>query len=331
MRRNVRNILAELLLESFNDPEKRAAIEWLAEFFRIAAWTGGVVVPLNRLPMLPLEAESTGTGMGTGRMRDSECGVRNDRTEPRDESREESTERLAPRTESRESRAVSRETSGERQGRRTDTDRDSEKGGGIPRGAEKLAGMEKLLRLRRADAGEAVALQSATDGGRGLWLVEPVPEVRAEFSAVCERVRIYAGMIGRMGTCDPRANNRDPLAKAMGEAALCFNAGLFFEAHEHLEHHWAATPKGPVKRFLQGIIQISVGFYQACAGKYDGTINQLGKGLEKTSGMTGEFLGLDCEAFLPKVAAVRDAIVRRGRAHMRALTLQEVPHMPIRR
>lgn len=116
----------------------------------------------------------------------------------------------------------------------------------------------------------------------------------------------------------------------MAEAALCFNAGLFFEAHEHLEHCWATQPRGPMKRFLQGIIQISVGFHHAHAGNYEGAINQLAKGLEKTAGVTGEFLGLNCDAFLPKVAGAREAIVKRGRARMRPIPLAEIPRMPVR-
>jgi hypothetical protein len=177
--------------------------------------------------------------------------------------------------------------------------------------------MEKLLRLRRGKGGTS-------------WSVEPLPDVRTDFSAVCDRVHVYAGLVGRMGECEAGPRERDPLLRAMIEAASCFNVGLFFEAHEHLEHHWAAQPKGPTRRFLQGIIQISVGFHHACAGKYDGAVNQLGKGLEKTSGMAGEFLGLDCDAFLPKVAAVREAIIRRGRANMRPLSISEIPRMDIR-
>jgi len=117
----------------------------------------------------------------------------------------------------------------------------------------------------------------------------------------------------------------------MAEAAMCFNAGLFFEAHEHLEHHWAAQPKGPTKRFLQGIIQISVGFHHARAGNHDGAVNQLTKGLEKTAGVVGVVLGLDCDAFLPEVAALREEIIERGREGMPALSLAEIPRMPVRR
>ncbi|MBI4734808.1 MAG: DUF309 domain-containing protein [candidate division NC10 bacterium] len=153
--------------------------------------------------------------------------------------------------------------------------------------------------------------------------------MQTSFTAVRERARIYTGLVTRLGR-RTAAGLKDPLRGAMAEAALCFNAGLFFEAHEHLEHHWMTQPPGPTKRFLQGIIQISVGFHHAHAGNYEGAVNQLAKGLEKTAQVTGEFLGLDCDAFLPKVAAVRGDILRRGRAGMRPVPLAGVPRMPIR-
>jgi hypothetical protein len=160
------------------------------------------------------------------------------------------------------------------------------------------------------------------------WLVEPEPAARASFAAVRERARIYTGVVARLGR-RTAAGLKDPLRRAMAEAALCFNAGLFFEAHEHLEHHWMTQPKGPTKRFLQGIIQISVGFHHAQAGNYDGAVNQLAKGLEKTTGVTGEMFGLDCDAFLPRVATVREAIVKRGRAEMRPMGAAEIPRMSV--
>ncbi len=60
------------------------------------------------------------------------------------------------------------------------------------------------------------------------------------------------------------------------------------------------------------------------------TVEQLAKGLEKTAGFTGEILGLDCEAFLPRVAARREAILARGRDGMRPMLLDEVPKMSVR-
>jgi predicted metal-dependent hydrolase len=194
----------------------------------------------------------------------------------------------------------------------------------------RLTGEKDMLQIRRHDTGEVFIGARVSPSAAGVpLLVQAQPNIRAAFPAVCERVRIYADLVARMGRIDLSAKVRDPLRKAMGEAALCFNAGLFFEAHEHLEHFWAAQPKGATKRFLQGIIQISVGFHHAGAGKYDGAINQLGKGLDKTSGTTGEFLGLDCDSFLPRVAAVREAIVRRGRGNMRPLPTSKIPRMLI--
>ncbi len=192
-----------------------------------------------------------------------------------------------------------------------------------------LVGPGKLLQFRRADTGEVHSggIPRATE--RIPWLVEPQADARAAFPALCERARLYADLLARMGNCGVASNPPDPPRKVMAEAALCFNAGLFFEAHEHLEHCWVSQPKGPTKRFLQGLIQISVGFHHACTGKYDGAINQLEKGLEKTLGTTGEFLGLDCDVFLPRVAAVRNAIIARGRKKMRPLMLSEIPRLPI--
>lgn len=191
-----------------------------------------------------------------------------------------------------------------------------------------LIGAGKMLRLRRGDSGEVLDGEMPGEIEEVPWLVEPEPDVRAAFPAVRERARSYARLVARLERGGASATPEDPLRQALNEAALCFNAGLFFEAHEHLEHYWAAQPKGPTKRFLQGIIQICVGFHHARAGNYEGAVNQLAKGLEKTIGVTGEFFGVNYDAFLPKVAASRDVIVKRGRGRMRPILLSELPRMP---
>jgi len=210
---------------------------------------------------------------------------------------------------------------------------DTRESGGLDKHAiavfARLAGEKELLQIRRQDTGEMFIGGKPDPRGGIPCLVQPQPNVRAAFQEVRERVRIYDDLVTRMGRIDVTSSARDPLRKAMGEAAVCFNAGLFFEAHEHLEHFWAAQPKGATKRFLQGIIQISVGFHHACAGRYDGAINQLGKGLEKTLGMTGSFLGLDCDAFLLKVAAVHETMRRGGPGNMRLLHFSQIPPMLI--
>jgi hypothetical protein len=262
MKRIVRNRLADLLLEAFDKPEKRAAIAWLALFCELAAQRNRPEVPLTDLLGAP--------------------------------------------------RAVF-----------PDMDQT------VNVALAHLIGPEKLLRLRRADTGEVHSMEMPRVVEGVPWMVEPAPDARAAFAAVRERVRLYTGLIARLGRRAP-SGPTEPLRQAMAEAALCFNAGLFFEAHEHLEHQWTAQPRGTTRRFLQGIIQISVGFHHAHEGNYDGAVNQLAKGLEKVAGTTGEMLGLDCTDFLPKVAAAREAILRRGRAGINPVPLSEIPRMSVR-
>lgn len=264
MKRAIRNRLGDLLLEAFDDPEKRQAITWLALFCRLAAER---VCPQVPLPDLLEEGRAAFPGAG-----------------------------------------------------------------GTSEGVlAHVIGPEKLLRLRRGDTGDVLAAGIPARLGDIPWVIEPEPDARAAFPALCERARIYGDLVVGMERSDATSHRLDPLRKAMAEAAVCFNAGLFFEAHEHLEHSWMAQPKGPTKRFLQGIIQISVGFHHARAGNHDGAVNQLTKGLEKTAGVVGVVLGLDCDAFLPEVAALREAIIERGREGMPPLSLAEIPRMPVRR
>jgi hypothetical protein len=118
-----------------------------------------------------------------------------------------------------------------------------------------------------------------------------------------------------------------PLHRAVAEAAACFNVGLFFEAHEHLEHHWVSLPPSPTKRFIQGIIQVSVGFHHVMRGSYDGAVNQLEKGLAKLVASCGDVVGLDANRFRREVAEVRRRIVDCGRERMRRPRLDELPRM----
>ena len=262
MKRALRNRLGDLLLEAFDDPEKRQAIIWLALFCRLAAEREYPEVPLPELLEEGREAFPGAGGTSEGVL-------------------------------------------------------------------AHVIGPEKLLRLRRGDTGDVLAAGIPARRDDIPWVVEPEPDARAAFPALCERARMYGDLVVRMEGSDATSHRLDPLRKAMAEAALCFNAGLFFEAHEHLEHSWMAQPKGPTKRFLQGIIQISVGFHHARAGNHDGAVNQLTKGLEKTAGVVGVVLGLDCDSFLPRVAAFREAILERGRAGMFPVPLAAIPPMAI--
>jgi predicted metal-dependent hydrolase len=71
-----------------------------------------------------------------------------------------------------------------------------------------------------------------------------------------------------------------------------FNAGLFFECHDTLEELWRET-RGPARNFLQGLIQISVGFYHLGNRNLLGGRSQLEKGLQKLEAYGSEYLGVE--------------------------------------
>jgi predicted metal-dependent hydrolase len=140
-------------------------------------------------------------------------------------------------------------------------------------------------------------------------------------------VRVYLAVLQEVGARRATLDAMEPVSRTIIEAAFCFNAGLFFEAHEHLEHRWVALPRGPIKRFVQGIIQISVGLYHARRGSYHGAVNQLAKGLEKLGGLGGLVMGLDCDRFVREVTVFRQQLTARGSDDTGPLPLEEMPNM----
>jgi predicted metal-dependent hydrolase len=71
-----------------------------------------------------------------------------------------------------------------------------------------------------------------------------------------------------------------------------FNSGKFFECHDTLEEVWRGT-RGPARAFLQGLIQISVGFYHLNNRNLRGGQSQLDKGLRKLESYGEEYLGME--------------------------------------
>ena len=65
------------------------------------------------------------------------------------------------------------------------------------------------------------------------------------------------------------------------DAVRLFNQRQFFECHEVLEDLWRPLPKGEEKRFLQGMLQVGVGFHHLEQGNYTGAKNLLNEGVEK--------------------------------------------------
>lgn len=65
------------------------------------------------------------------------------------------------------------------------------------------------------------------------------------------------------------------------EAVDLFNQREFFECHEVLEDLWRPLSSGSEKTFLQGVLQVGVGFHHWQNGNLTGAKNLLEAGCEK--------------------------------------------------
>lgn len=81
-----------------------------------------------------------------------------------------------------------------------------------------------------------------------------------------------------------------------------FNRGCFFECHDTLEDLWHET-RGVDRLFLQGLIQVSVGFYHLLNRNYKGATSQFTRGLNKLQKYRPSHLGIELEDFLKNVIA----------------------------
>ncbi len=79
-----------------------------------------------------------------------------------------------------------------------------------------------------------------------------------------------------------------------------FNHGHYFECHDTLEDLWHDT-RGKDRLFLQGLIQVSAGFYHFFNSNYKGAASQLTRGLGKLDGYRPSHRGTDLERFTREV------------------------------
>ncbi len=190
--------------------------------------------------------------------------------------------------------------------------------------AEELAG---LLQVERTGGAPGAVVAPARVMDDATWLVHPHADLLPHLSDVRACVQAYAEAAQEMTDRRDALCRMSPLRRAVAEGVICFNAGLFFEAHEHLEHCWSTLPAGPDKRFVQGLIQISVGFHHAVRGSYEGAVNQLEKGLAKLAEPPSEEVGIDRVRFGREVAAFRRRLVVRGRERMQPSRPADVPRV----
>jgi predicted metal-dependent hydrolase len=81
-----------------------------------------------------------------------------------------------------------------------------------------------------------------------------------------------------------------------------FNREHFFECHDTLEKLWMETG-GRDRLFLQGLIQVAVGFYHFLNGNFKGASSQMTKALGKLDGYRPAYGGIELDRFTREIIA----------------------------
>jgi predicted metal-dependent hydrolase len=86
-------------------------------------------------------------------------------------------------------------------------------------------------------------------------------------------------------------------------------ARAYFEAHEELELAWRAC-EPPERDFFQGLVHVTVAWYQAGRGRRVGCQRQLEKAARRLAAYAPAHRGVDVAAVLEQVGAARELAVR---------------------
>jgi predicted metal-dependent hydrolase len=93
--------------------------------------------------------------------------------------------------------------------------------------------------------------------------------------------------------------------------AALFNRAEFFEAHEVWEDVWRASPPEQ-KKFVQGLIQISVALHHYSTNNLAGAQSLLRRGTRNLADCPREFGGIDMDALLDEIHSWQRALETNG-------------------
>jgi len=115
-----------------------------------------------------------------------------------------------------------------------------------------------------------------------------------------------------------------PVHELQNGVAL-FNAGRFFDAHEVLEDVWREAPRhSPLRRHLQGMVQLAVAFHHQSKGNHVGARSVLERAVRNISGADSSFPDLDLDRLHAELALWRQHLDHSGGAGERKLEQRDV-------
>jgi predicted metal-dependent hydrolase len=99
-----------------------------------------------------------------------------------------------------------------------------------------------------------------------------------------------------------------PFERALVQGALLFQAGLFFEVHEVLEHVWRELA-GARRTVVQGLIQVAVGMHHLAHENARGALSVFASARARLASQGPVFEGVEIGALLDGLVAWESAAV----------------------
>jgi DUF309 family protein family protein len=135
--------------------------------------------------------------------------------------------------------------------------------------------------------------------------VRLIPSLLADLAALRWRAARFAEAVAaaRQACGEPR----DELGWQLCAAGALFERELYFEVHELLEPPWREAD-GPLKSFLQGLIQVAVGLHHQANGNLRGAVSLLAEGAAKLAPLRPEAYGVELADFCRAVEELAGAL-----------------------
>jgi predicted metal-dependent hydrolase len=115
----------------------------------------------------------------------------------------------------------------------------------------------------------------------------------------------------------------------LAEAALGvgeFNAGHYFEQHEHFEAAWLAEPR-PIRDLYQGVLQVGLAFLQIEQGNWAGALKMFRRGLPRLRGLPPVCQGIDLAALRAVAEQIHQEVTELGPARLAEFDQSRFPRI----
>lgn len=190
------------------------------------------------------------------------------------------------------------------------------------RSVERQARQTRWCGASGATWGRSLVAESGLFQAHEAGRVAIAPAYRAALPLVCRKAAAYWECLKELhGRSYPEG-----LVGVLQQAGLLWHHRLFFEFHELLEGVWMDW-RGPERRFLQGLIQLGVAFYQIQRNNYRGAMSMFRNGWSKVAPHAPRYCGVELERFLARVARCRALVERLGPGRCAAFTWSLVPRL----